>query len=129
MKETLDNLLNYAIQAAKQAYSPYSGYKVGSAVLTSDGHIFSGCNIENASYSLTLCAERVAIFKAISEGFKEFSAIAIYVDSDTIFPPCGACRQVLAEFNPKIEIIYANRTQKTYTDLSILLPGAFSLNA
>ncbi len=125
---TLEELLNLAREAAQKAYSPYSGYKVGSAVLTSSGKVFTGCNVENASYSLTLCAERTAIFKAVSEGCKDFEAIAVYVDSEEIFPPCGACRQVMAEFNPTLKIIYGNNRQTHSTDLQTLLPGAFTLS-
>jgi len=123
----LNKLLELARKASEQAYAPYSGYRVGSAVLCSDGTVFSGCNIENASYSLTICAERTAVFKAVSEGRKDIVSIAIYVDADQLFPPCGACRQVLAEFNPKIPIVYGNRQEFRISDLEQLLPGAFSL--
>jgi cytidine deaminase len=84
--------------------------------------------VENASYSLTLCAERTAIFKAISDGKLDFSAIAVYVDSDEVFPPCGACRQVIYEFSPNIPVIYGNRKGYTKTTIQELLPGAFSLS-
>jgi len=127
MTTTLSELLEIARKAAELAYAPYSGYKVGSAVLCKDGSIYSGCNIENASYSLTLCAERTAIFKAISEGKKEFEAIAIYVDSDIVFPPCGACRQVISEFAPSISVVYANREETVESSMDLLLPGAFKL--
>ncbi len=127
MTNELLELLEVARAAAQNAYAPYSGYQVGSAVLCPDGSIFSGCNVENASYSLTLCAERTAIFKAVSEGHREFSAIAIYVDSDKSFPPCGACRQVLSEFAPQIPVIYANRTETVESTMNELLPGAFRL--
>lgn len=127
MTTTLSELLDIARKAAELAYAPYSGYKVGSAVLCKDGSIYSGCNIENASYSLTLCAERTAIFKAISEGKKEFEAIAIYVDSDIVFPPCGACRQVISEFAPSIPVVYANREETVESSMDLLLPGAFKL--
>ncbi|MCD8480402.1 MAG: cytidine deaminase [Candidatus Cloacimonetes bacterium] len=127
MTTTLSELLEIARKAAELAYAPYSGYKVGSAVLCKDGSIYSGCNIENASYSLTLCAERTAIFKAISEGKKEFEAIAIYVDSDIVFPPCGACRQVISEFAPSIPVVYANREETVESSMDLLLPGAFKL--
>ncbi len=128
MKEKLDMLLHLAKEAAHKAYSPYSGFKVGSAVLTREGKTFSGCNIENASFSMTLCAERTAIFKAVSEGYRDFVAIAIYVDSDVVFSPCGACRQVMAEFNAALDIVYANRNDIEYSNLSTLLPGAFNLS-
>lgn len=126
-KETLDKLLTIAKEASTRAYSPYSGFKVGSALITSDGSIYSGSNVENASYSLTICAERTAIFKAVTDNKRDIVAIAIYVDSDAAFPPCGACRQVMAEFNPQIPIVYANNTDIVYTDLRTLLPGAFCL--
>jgi len=127
MQEKLKQLLDVAKASTAEAYAPYSGYRVGSAILCTDGRIYSGCNIENSSYSLTVCAERTAIFKAVSEGCKDFDAIAIYVDSEHLFPPCGACRQVIAEFNPHLKVIYANKIEIVQTDLSALLPGAFSL--
>jgi cytidine deaminase len=127
MNTALSELLDIARNAAELAYAPYSGYKVGSAVLCKDGSIYSGCNIENASYSLTICAERTAIFKAISEGNQEFEAIAIYVDSDVAFPPCGACRQVISEFAPSIPVVYANREETVESSMDLLLPGAFKL--
>ncbi|MCB5224539.1 MAG: cytidine deaminase [Candidatus Cloacimonadaceae bacterium] len=122
-----DYLLERAKTAAQQAYAPYSGYRVGAALLCDDGSIHTGCNVENASYSLTICAERNAVFNAINAGNRDFSAIAIYVDSDEIFPPCGACRQVLAEFNPRMQILYANRLGSVFSDLETLLPQAFLL--
>lgn len=121
-------LLELAKKAANSAYSPYSGFKVGSAVLGTDGRLFSGCNVENASYSLTLCAERNAIFSAVAAGCRRFTAIAIYVDSDELFPPCGACRQVIYEFGEEIVVIYANRNSIHKSDISRLLPGAFKLD-
>jgi cytidine deaminase len=127
MTSELNALLERAKQASAQAYVPYSGYRVGSAVRCKDGSIYSGCNIENASFSLTICAERTAIFKAVSEGNREFSAIAIYVDSDKIFPPCGACRQVISEFAPDMVVIYANHNETIESTISELLPGAFRL--
>ncbi len=127
MNSELNALLDIARKAAKQAYAPYSGFKVGSAVKCADGSIYSGCNIENSSYSLTICAERTAIFKAVSEGKREFTAIAIYVDSDRNFPPCGACRQVISEFAPTIPVIYANREETFESTMDVLLPGAFRL--
>jgi cytidine deaminase len=127
MSSDMKALLEQAKKAAEAAYVPYSGYKVGSAVRCTDGSIFSGCNIENASYSLTICAERTAIFKAVSEGHRDFTAIAIYVDSDKLFPPCGACRQVISEFAPEIPVIYASRNEIVESTMELLLPGAFSL--
>lgn len=126
-KKTLNELLAQAKSAAGRAYAPYSGYPVGAALLSADGTVYTGCNVENASYSLTSCAERNAVFQAVGAGSREFLALAIYVDSDTLFPPCGACRQVLAEFSPQLPVLYANRKQKTYSDLAKLLPEAFTL--
>ncbi|MDD3536296.1 MAG: cytidine deaminase [Candidatus Cloacimonetes bacterium] len=123
----LYELLEIAKKAAEKAYAPYSGYKVGSALKCADGSIYSGCNVENASYSLTLCAERTAVFKAISEGKRDFSAIAIYVDSEESFPPCGACRQVIHEFAPEIPVIWGNKKETAQSTMRELLPGAFSL--
>jgi len=120
-------LLKAAQKAAENSYSPYSHYQVGCAVKTVEGHIFTGCNVENTSYSLTICAERNAIFKAISEGHRAFSEIAVYVDSDESFPPCGACRQVIYEFAPDIQVIYANRKVIQKTMLTELFPNAFTL--
>lgn len=130
MNNSIDfsTLLEQARAAAENAYVPYSGYRVGAALLCTDGSIFTGCNVENASYSLTVCAERNALFKAVSAGRREYYAIAIYVDADELFPPCGACRQVLAEFSPELQILYANREESVLTDLAILLPQAFSLS-
>ena len=124
-----DKLLKAAKEASLNAYAPYSGYKVGAALLCRDGTVFTGCNVENASYSLTICAERNAVFQAVNAGFRDFVAIAIYVDDDKLFPPCGACRQVLAEFNPAMEVLYANRAQSCRSNLESLLPQAFTLKS
>jgi cytidine deaminase len=130
--QTLDvndqELLDAAKAATEKAYAPYSGFRVGAALKCADGSIVSGCNVENASYSLTLCAERTAIFKAISDGKREFTAIAVYVDSDEVFPPCGACRQVIYEFSPELPVIYGNRNSYVKTTIKELLPGAFTLS-
>ena len=97
-----DGLFEIAVKTAESAYCPYSGFHVGAALLTADGEIYTGCNVENASYSMTVCAERIAIFKAVSEGKKNFSAIAVAGSADGDFSrnctPCGACLQVLSEF-------------------------------
>ncbi|MCB5247591.1 MAG: cytidine deaminase [Candidatus Cloacimonetes bacterium] len=128
MNVDFDILLEQAQAAAEQAYAPYSGYRVGAALLCGDGSVVTGCNVENASLSLTICAERNAVFNAVNQGKREFLALAIYVDSDEIFPPCGACRQVLAEFNPRLPILYANRLGSIFSDLETLLPQAFTLS-
>jgi cytidine deaminase len=98
-------LLEHARAARDHAHAPYSKFKVGAALLDEDGQIFTGCNIENASYGLTICAERVALFKAISEGSRRFVRIAVAADTSVLTPPCGACRQLLWEFCGDIEIV------------------------
>lgn len=121
-------LIDEAIAASKQAHVPYSHFRVGAALLTTDGKIYRGCNIENASYGLTNCAERTAIFKAVSEGDKQFSAIAVVGDTDGPISPCGACRQVLAEFcDDHTQIILANlKGDFVITNINEILPGYFS---
>ncbi|BFJ00383.1 cytidine deaminase [Priestia sp. Y58] len=121
-------LIDEAIAASKQAHVPYSQFHVGAALLTTDGKIYRGCNIENASYGLTNCAERTAIFKAVSEGDKQFSAIAVVGDTDGPISPCGACRQVLAEFcDDHTQIILANlKGDFVITHINEILPGYFS---
>jgi cytidine deaminase len=118
-------LIRKAFEAQKMAYVPYSKYKVGAALLTEDGEIFTGCNIEIASYSPTLCAERTAIFKAVSEGHKKIKAIAVVGDSEFTYP-CGVCRQVIREFGKDATIIIANSEEnfKEYA-LDDLLPHSF----
>jgi cytidine deaminase len=121
-------LIDEAIDASKQAYVPYSKFHVGAALLTDNGKIYKGCNIENASYGLTNCAERTAIFKAVSEGEKKFKAIAIVGDTEGPISPCGACRQVLAEFlDADSVVILTNMKGDTKeTTIEELLPGFFS---
>ncbi len=104
-KEKLVPLVEAAKRARAHSYSPYSGVKIGAAVLTSDGSIFSGTNIENASYGLACCAERTAIFKAVSEGKRKIVAIAVVGKSEDFTKPCGACRQVMVEFNPRMKVL------------------------
>ena len=120
-------LVMEAIEARKKAYAPYSGYKVGAALLTEDGKVYRGCNIENAAYSPTNCAERTAVFKAVSEGDRNFKAIAVISDSPEPVAPCGVCRQVLAEFcarDFKILMCRADGTYKIQT-LAEILPDSF----
>ncbi|MGH9732701.1 MAG: cytidine deaminase, partial [Candidatus Acidiferrales bacterium] len=115
-----------ARQAREHAHAPFSEFRVGAAVRTKSGRTFGGCNVENASYGLTICAERVAIFKAISEGEREFEAIAVVTDSDALTPPCGACRQVIWEFCGNVPVILANLKGKIEReDSSKLLPRPF----
>lgn len=127
MQDALDPLRKEAVAAAKFSYSPYSHVKVGAALLAMGGAIIRGANVENASYGLSICAERAAVFKAISEGHSEFDAIAITSNIGAI-PPCGACRQVLGEFNPSMRVIsFSGKIRKSWT-LSELLPAAFALD-
>jgi len=101
-------LISRAMEARRFSRSPYSGFAVGAALEAADGQIFTGCNIENASYGLTMCAERVALFKALSEGVSEFRAVAIVTAAATLTPPCGPCRQLLWEFAGNLEVILAS---------------------
>lgn len=125
-------LCEEAVRAAAAAYAPYSGYKVGAALLCSDGSVYTGCNIENASYSPTVCAERVAFFKAVSDGRTSFSAIAVAGGEggsiSGVFPPCGVCRQVMAEFcDPKeFRVLLVHSGGYEERTLDMLLPDGFS---
>lgn len=121
----IKKLIKEALEAQKIAYVPYSKFRVGAAVLTDDNEIYSGCNIEISSYSPTICAERTAIFKAVSEGNKKIKAIAVVGDSEYTFP-CGVCRQVMREFGKDMKIIIANSIDdyEVYT-LEDLLPYSF----
>lgn len=113
--------------ALEFAYTPYSNFAVGAAVQTSTGEIYSGCNIEVSSYGLTICAERVALFKALSEGVREFTWIVVAARTETFCPPCGACRQVLTDFAPDIKVTLVNVHGKTKeTTITKLLPEAFN---
>jgi len=118
-------LVKAARTARKKAHAPYSHFKVGAALLTNDGQVYSGCNIENSSYGLTICAERTALFKGISEGARKFRAIAIVADEASITPPCGACRQVLWELAGNIDVLLPAGTRTTVKKLQSLLPIAF----
>src|SRR5579862_143524 len=121
-----DPLRNAALAARQNAQAPYSHFLVGAALEDSSGRIHTGCNVENATYGLTLCAERVAIFKAISEGAREFRRIAIATDTAVLTPPCGACRQILWEFCGDIEILMTNLEGKSESvQLKELFPRAF----
>ena len=121
-------LIEQAKKAMENAYVPYSHFKVGAALLDKNGTVFRGCNIENASYGATCCAERTALFKAVSEGVKNFEKIAIVSDSGNITPPCGICRQVLLEFMPEGMVVLENELGeiKTYS-VKELLPIGFTL--
>ena len=120
-------LVLVARRAQQFAHAPHSNFRVGAALLAKSGRIFTGCNIENSSYSLTNCAERTAIFKAVSEGVREFSAIAIAADGQDYITPCGACRQVLIDLAGNIEIVMVNGKNKTkVSSLNSLIPLAFT---
>ncbi len=122
----IQKLMDCAIKARENAYSPYSYFAVGAALLCEDGTLFEGCNIENASYGLTNCAERTAIFKAVSEGYIKFKALAVVADTEGPCAPCGACRQVMAEF--KIPLIIMGNLMGNIKIVTIeeLLPFSFS---
>jgi len=121
-----DALITAAKQARENAHAPFSNFRVGAALRAKSGRIFTGCNVENATLGLTCCAERVAIFKAVSEGERGFDAMAVVADTDTLTPPCGACRQILWEFCGDVEIVLSNLTGKSETvRLSTIFPRAF----
>ena len=129
---TPEKLCELAKEAMQQAYAPYSGYKVGAALLCADGTVYQGCNIENASYSPTNCAERTAFFKAVYDGKREFTAIAVCGGKNGVitglFPPCGVCRQVMREFCKDDFVIYmVNAEGYESRTLAQLLPDSFSL--
>ncbi|MDQ2950111.1 MAG: cytidine deaminase [Acidobacteriota bacterium] len=111
----MSELTDAALKARANAHAPFSNFKVGAALVDNSGRIHTGCNVENATYGLTLCAERVAVFKAISEGARGFQAIAVAADTDVLTPPCGACRQILWEFCGDVELTMVNLHGKTET--------------
>ena len=121
-----DALVAAARTAREHAHAPYSNFRVGAAVRAKSGRIFTGCNVENSTYGLTLCAERVAIFKAISEGERGFDAVAVVTDTDALTPPCGACRQIIWEFCGDAEVVLANLKGKVEVlQMSALFPRPF----
>ncbi len=121
-----DPLVEAARGARKHAVAAFSNFKVGAALETADGSVITGCNVENATYGLTICAERVAMFKALSDGHRAFARIAIVADTEAPTPPCGACRQILWEFGGDLEIVLANLTEeKGRHQLKDLLPLPF----
>ncbi len=126
MNPKTKSLVEAAKNGRENAFAPYSNFKVGAAVETAGGKIFIGCNVENASYGLTVCAERVAIWKAVSEGERDFISIAVVADTDKLTPPCGACRQIIWEFCGDIPVTMANLQGQSETlQISELLPRAF----
>jgi cytidine deaminase len=121
-----DALIAAARAARENAHAPYSNFRVGAALRAKSGRIFTGCNVENSTYGLTLCAERVAVFKAISEGERGFDAVAVVTDTDALTPPCGACRQILWEFCGDAEVVLANLKGKVEVHrMSVLFPKPF----
>ena len=122
----MDALLEGAIAARQNAHAPFSHFLVGAAIEDESGRIHTGCNVENATYGLTLCAERVAVFKAVSEGARKFRRVAVAADTDRLTPPCGACRQILWEFCGDVELVLVNLKGKTETlQLKDLFPRPF----
>jgi cytidine deaminase len=121
-----DPLVAAARRARRHAVAPYSGFKVGAALETADGQVITGCNIENATYGLTICAERVAMFTALAAGHRRFRRVAVVADTGDPTPPCGACRQILWEFGGDLEVVLANlRRESGRHRLSELLPLPF----
>ncbi len=124
-KEQMNGLIAKAKEARKFSQSKYSHFKVGAALVTSDGEVFTGCNVESSSYGLTICAERVALTKALSEGKTKFKAIAVVAKEGEFCPPCGACRQLLYDYAPDIDVILTNGKENKVYKLKELLPHAF----
>ncbi len=126
MEHSEKELIDAATNVRENSYAPYSNFRVGAAVETDDGQIIDGCNVESASYGLTVCAERVAIWKAISEGKRKIKHIAVVADTEELTPPCGVCRQIIWEFGGDIPVIMANLKGKVETvQMTELLPRAF----
>ena len=126
MSESENELIKTATAARLQSVAPFSNFLVGAALRTKDGKVFTGCNVESASYGLTVCAERVAIWKALSEGERDFTDLVIVADTEQLTPPCGTCRQIIWEFAKHARIVLANlRGQKEEVDIVHLLPKAF----
>lgn len=123
-----NDLIVEANKAREFAYVPYSNFKVGAALLSKDGHVFHGCNIENAAYSMTNCAERTALFKAYSDGVTQFDSLVVVADTEGPISPCGACRQVISELcDPEMEVVLTNlKGDILKLQVKDLLPGAFS---
>ena len=126
MEHSEKELIDAATKVRENSYAPFSNFRVGAAIETEDGQIIDGCNVESASYGLTVCAERVAIWKAISEGKRKIKHIAVVADTEELTPPCGVCRQIIWEFGGDIPVIFANLHGKVETvQMKDLLPRAF----
>jgi cytidine deaminase len=129
LPDASDALIAAALAARENAFAPYSKFRVGAAIEDSGGRIHTGCNVENSTYGLTVCAERVAVLKAISEGVRKFRRVAIAADTDALTPPCGACRQILWEFCGDVEIVLVNLRGTTETHrLKDLFPKPFDVS-
>ncbi len=127
MEVNLSALITAATKAREQAWAPYSQFQVGAALLTNGGEIFTGANVENSSYGLAVCAERIAVFKAVTAGRKEFEAIVIVTDTPTPSPPCGACLQVMSEFAPRLQVHMVNLNGRSESKrLDEMMPFGFS---
>jgi len=125
-EQMIEDLIQAARQAAGRAYAPYSKFPVGTALLGENGRVYTGCNVENASYGLTVCAERAALVRAVADGCRRFQAIAIYTPTPKPTPPCGACRQTLNEFSPEAQVICAcDGTERLRSTVAELLPAPF----
>lgn len=126
MSEDFESLIEAAKRARLQSVAPFSNFQVGAAVKTANGKVYTGCNVESASYGLTVCAERVAIWKALSEGERQFTELAVVADTETLTPPCGTCRQIIWEFARDAAIVFANLTGESEKfHIADLLPRAF----
>jgi cytidine deaminase len=126
LSEELQPLIEAAQQARLHSVAPFSNFLVGAAVRTGSGKVYTGCNVESASYGLTVCAERVAIWKALSEGERQFTELAVVADTETLTPPCGTCRQIIWEFARGAKIVFANlEGQSEVFHMADLLPRAF----
>ncbi len=125
-EESLQSLIETATAARVQSVAPFSNFLVGAAVRTEKGMVYTGCNVESASYGLTVCAERVAIWKALSEGERQFTELAVVADTESLTPPCGTCRQIIWEFAKHATVVLANlRGQRETVSIKELLPRAF----
>jgi cytidine deaminase len=126
LSEDLQPLIEAAKEAREHSVAPFSNFKVGAAVKTESGKVYTGCNVESASYGLTVCAERVAIWKALSEGERNFTELAVVADTETLTPPCGTCRQIIWEFARSATIVFANlHGESEVFHIADLLPRAF----
>lgn len=126
MSEDFESLIEAAKGARLQSVAPFSNFQVGAALKTANGKVYTGCNVESASYGLTVCAERVAIWKALSEGERQFTELAVVADTETLTPPCGTCRQIIWEFAREASIVFANLAgQSEEFHIADLLPRAF----